>query len=726
MAQVRKVRLQSDLDLVQQFCSSSPLCKVLECTNELLELLFLDNQSKNEKSFTIHFMTDYPEGTALCCEAGDVQVLNKPLPSIFCSIFTEFCVKHNITLPDNVPGSSGDTLDRQVSDCSYVTASDTDVLSDQYDEEEDEEDMGMMSVPHPLLEADLARVVENFSRLAVDYKLYPTIDEIDILLNVDVQCILDEDTASAWGVKIAEPIIVFMRFKCMSLYLDGVEPEIKVYQPSNKDNFCLGIQIRKILEVFIANQLKDLSCQKVEKIISDAKDSCKEGVAEGKDNIGDDGINQVVTDEAIARVMALGFDHQQAVGAIIKAKGDVGEASMMLSCDQLDEEEDDELFQKTPNLFIRQASSGAQVQFTDNEEDPKKIPSLVNGFLCQLMEYILQRIKTLNEFCVICDERHVFECSLLKPCVCTRTLCVFSFQTLGVMADAAEAIATDSDVVDLLVAMANAAVCSSRNSIIFDPYPSIVDPHNSNFLALDPKNKNFEFVKKILRVIIDYRQATIDGKGTHTKTEMDQKNPCAFPLMQWILASNRSHIVLLPPEKRIASMKTQYQFLLVSSPPAKEHAFQKAKSSHGSTYAFHGSSIENWHSIVRKGLLNASGTKFQMNGAAHGKGIYLSPLSSVSFGYTRGYYGKVKSDQQHKGLVGRTNLICMALCEVICQDIKKSGDIWVCPNEDHVCTRFFFVYDGGDNHTNVDTRNSDTQKEINHAISVRRMIKATA
>lgn len=33
-------------------------------------------------------------------------------------------------------------------------------------------------------------------------------------------------------------------------------------------------------------------------------------------------------------------------------------------------------------------------------------------------------------------------------------------------------------------------------------------------------------------------------------------------------------------------MKTQYQFLMVSSPPAKEHAFQKAKSSHGSTYAF--------------------------------------------------------------------------------------------------------------------------------------------
>lgn len=35
-------------------------------------------------------------------------------------------------------------------------------------------------------------------------------------------------------------------------------------------------------------------------------------------------------------------------------------------------------------------------------------------------------------------------------------------------------------------------------------------------------------------------------------------------------------------------------------------------------------------------------------------------------------------------------------------------------------------YEGSVNSTIVDTRNSDTQKEINHAISVRRMLKATA
>lgn len=46
-----------------------------------------------------------------------------------------------------------------------------------------------------------------------------------------------------------------------------------------------------------------------------------------------------------------------------------------------------------------------------------------------------------------------------------------------------------------------------------------------------------------------------------------------------------------------------------------------------------GSPIENWHSIMRKGLVNASRTKLQLNGAAYGSGIYLSPESSVSFNY---------------------------------------------------------------------------------------------
>lgn len=96
--------------------------------------------------------------------------------------------------------------------------------------------------------------------------------------------------------------------------------------------------------------------------------------------------------------------------------------------------------------------------------------------LCaQVMRYAEQRIPTLSEYCVVCDERHVFQngpmlkvLSLLllfvvyhqcgdcedyiicvfQPAVCTRELCVFSFYTLGVMSGATEEVATGAEVVN--------------------------------------------------------------------------------------------------------------------------------------------------------------------------------------------------------------------------------------------------------------------------------------
>ena len=58
-----------------------------------------------------------------------------------------------------------------------------------------------------------------------------------------------------------------------------------------------------------------------------------------------------------------------------------------------------------------------------------------------------------------------------------------------------------------------------------------------------------------------------------------------------------------------------------------------------------GSHIENWHSIMRAGLINASGTQLEMNGAAYGKGVYLSPQASLSFGYSAMGFGQHFSSQ---------------------------------------------------------------------------------
>ncbi|KAF3828399.1 hypothetical protein GH733_001895 [Mirounga leonina] len=302
----------------------------------------------------------------------------------------------------------------------------------------------------------------------------------------------------------------------------------------------------------------------------------------------------------------------------------------------------------------------------------KCIPIRDRGFLVQTIEFAEQRIPVLNEYCVVCDEPHVFQNGpMLRPTVCERELCVFAFQTLGVMNEAADEIATGAQVVDLLVSMCRSALESPRKVVIFEPYPSVVDPNDPQMLAFNPRKKNYDRVMKALDSITSIREMT----------------------------------------QQLKFMHTPHQFLLLSSPPAKESNFRAAKKLFGSTFAFHGSHIENWHSILRNGLVVASNTRLQLHGAMYGSGIYLSPMSSISFGYS-GMNKKQKvtakdepasssksnsaSQSQKKGqqsqFLQSRNLKCIALCEVITSpDLHKHGEIWVVPNTDHVCTRFFFV-----------------------------------
>ena len=115
--------------------------------------------------------------------------------------------------------------------------------------------------------------------------------------------------------------------------------------------------------------------------------------------------------------------------------------------------------------FIKEASHR-------NHQDDDDATTLV-----EMMEYALERIPTLNQYCVICDCPHIFGIPLLKPAVCRRELCAFAFQQLHVMSSAV--LATQAEVIDLLVHMAKAAAHSSRANLIFDPFPTVFGEPNA-------------------------------------------------------------------------------------------------------------------------------------------------------------------------------------------------------------------------------------------------------
>ena len=79
------------------------------------------------------------------------------------------------------------------------------------------------------------------------------------------------------------------------------------------------------------------------------------------------------------------------------------------------------------------------------------------------------------------------------------------------------------------------------------------------------------------------------------------------------------------------------QYILISQDPKKERKFKELKAKHGSMFCFHGSSMENWYSIMRNGLRNLSNTTLMTAGAAYGVGIYASSHFATSYGYTARY-----------------------------------------------------------------------------------------
>jgi len=176
-------------------------------------------------------------------------------------------------------------------------------------------------------------------------------------------------------------------------------------------------------------------------------------------------------------------------------------------------------------------------------------------------------------------------------------------------------------------------------------------------------------------------------------------------LVTWTISSNRAYIVPLPAIYRIAMMTTDHQYLTVVDSPAKQERFMTLKAANGnrSQFVFHGSPIQNWHSILHNGLVVASGTQKQINGAAYGTGIYLCTDPTYSYRYSIGHSvtppAPMKCEEECCTKTGavryaRDARIVLSICEVVDNPtvLKKHHGIWVLTDSDYVCVRLLFVY----------------------------------
>jgi hypothetical protein len=96
-------------------------------------------------------------------------------------------------------------------------------------------------------------------------------------------------------------------------------------------------------------------------------------------------------------------------------------------------------------------------------------------------------------------------------------------------------------------------------------------------------------------------------------------------------------------------------------------------------YLFHGSPLGNWHSILRNGIKNMSGTRFMSSGQAHGAGVYASNDLHLAYGYGGNAGGK-----------------CVAVIELLVDpsQFKKTDGIYVIPDDKLLFPRYLLRMSG--------------------------------
>jgi hypothetical protein len=550
-----------------------------------------------------------------------------------------------------------------------------------------------------LIQEDVANFCRKFGSGSAVRLPNDTMDWVE--LQVPVQSLMSAAVASAWGVRRDAPITIVLKFAGRAYVEDGRSPAVDVFQ--KKEKFRLGQQMARILKEYLKVHW-----------------SAEQGFVPPQCSVGrtapmlpESGPRPPLTVEKQAlldKLIEMDFELNFAYEAALNSRNIEEAISFKPSGAQPTHTAADSKL--TASQFINPEST----RYNPATDPEKMVPYCSDlGFLVHVADVVTKRIPSSSRYCVICDKPHIFSSSsMLRSSVCTRDLCVFAFHELKLGSDAAESVATDSGVIDLLLTIFRAAALSSRDHML-DPYPKIVDPTNPSKFALNPEKRDISKIRSILQVLPTTREVIQCEDLVALKERLEAKDNLAYPLLEWVISSNRSHIVKMDPAHLLAGMDSPHQFILIAAAPEKETIFRGYKAKHKTKFAFHGSRAENWHCILRNGLKNMSGTKDQLNGAAHGSGIYFACDANTSIGYSRGTDGTM---MKNDGDFLNSNVMCLALCEIIDDGstIKDHGWCWTVEAEEKVMTRFFFCYNGTKS-VAADTKKDEFVKTIRAAMT---------
>ena len=212
---------------------------------------------------------------------------------------------------------------------------------------------------------------------------------------------------------------------------------------------------------------------------------------------------------------------------------------------------------------------------------PAEVSMRKNNFLVAFLHILLGEIHTCGSRCLVCNESVAFPSAL--PSVCGRSLCVVGYEELGVGVDLEGIIFNHPEVVDLLVSLFYTAVQEGR---LHGACPSVFLPlsgatnswthtdtqtHTLKRVRRDtggdmaatapliedssdqiePQNLDearwHSILKPLLDLLPSLRQLQQWVREGALSSRLNALHLGLYPLLRWIVTSNRSHLRLLAP-----------------------------------------------------------------------------------------------------------------------------------------------------------------------------------
>ena len=270
------------------------------------------------------------------------------------------------------------------------------------------------------------------------------------------------------------------------------------------------------------------------------------------------------------RMLSLGIDENIAIYYLL-GSGNSDDAINILYTDQ------------EMNITISQDIIDKDIIFE------KEIEPLYNcGYVLGIFTFIKYIKGKLLNYCSYCGKEIENDAEIDK--ICDDNLCIFAVQNGEI--NSFSSFTHNLSIIKFLIETTKRAIFSRRRNLILIPYPTY------KIYMYD----NYKILKNHIQIISN----NIDKIGNLERILGD-----AYFLYKWILNTNNSHLRICRNYELMNIMKANINILVSSTSINKERYFQEMKSVYGSTFAFHGSSIENWYSILRNGLYNASEQNFR-------------------------------------------------------------------------------------------------------------------